>query len=74
MEHTSAQRPAVTVVIPTHNRPEMLGRAVASAIAQTQVSCEVIVVDDGSTPPVATDDPPGEVTVVPVVVSHGRRR
>lgn len=58
------QRPAVTVVIPTHNRPEMLRRAVTSAIAQERVACEVLVVDDGSTPPVTRDELPGEVIVL----------
>lgn len=42
----------VSVVIPTLNRPAELENAVASVIAQ-DVDCEVIVVDDGSQPPVA---------------------
>jgi glycosyltransferase involved in cell wall biosynthesis len=40
--------PDVSVVIPTKNRPELIGRAVASALAQEGPSVEVIVVDDGS--------------------------
>jgi glycosyltransferase involved in cell wall biosynthesis len=40
----------VTVVIPTRNRRELLARAaLASALRQTSVDIEVLVVDDGST-------------------------
>ncbi|MBO1323974.1 glycosyltransferase [Acetobacter sp. TBRC 12305] len=38
----------VSIVIPTFNRAAMLPRAIESALAQT-VSCEVIVIDHGST-------------------------
>lgn len=37
----------VSVVIPTHNRPELLKRAVNSVLGQTFKDLEVIVVDDG---------------------------
>jgi glycosyltransferase involved in cell wall biosynthesis len=51
--------PRVTVVIPTHDRHELLERAVRSALAQTVPDIEVIVVDDGSVKPVSLgrDDP-----------------
>ncbi|WP_416368492.1 glycosyltransferase family 2 protein [Tritonibacter mobilis] len=39
---------SVSIVIPTFNRAEMLPKAIDSALAQTH-SCEVIVVDHGST-------------------------
>jgi glycosyltransferase involved in cell wall biosynthesis len=42
-----AGRPEVTVVIPTRNRPELVSRAVRSALAQTLTDIEVIVVVDG---------------------------
>lgn len=47
---STADTPAVSVsvVIPTHNRLELLKRAVTSALAQTVPDLEVIVVDDGS--------------------------
>jgi glycosyltransferase involved in cell wall biosynthesis len=44
--------PAATIVIPTHDRPLLLQRAVASALAQTTTDIEVIVVDDASAEPV----------------------
>lgn len=41
--------PPLTVVIPTHDRADMIERAVKSAINQGYPFLEVIVVDDGST-------------------------
>jgi glycosyltransferase involved in cell wall biosynthesis len=45
----AAQVPAFSVVIPTHNRAALVGRALRSVAAQTFNDYEVIVVDDGST-------------------------
>lgn len=39
--------PVVSVVIPTRNRPDLVGRAVRSALAQSLETIEVIVVLDG---------------------------
>ncbi|MGH7836692.1 MAG: glycosyltransferase family 2 protein [Candidatus Binataceae bacterium] len=39
----------VSVIIPSHNRRAMVGEAIASVLAQCDVSCELIIVDDGST-------------------------
>ncbi len=39
----------VSTIIPVHNRPLLLGEAVASVLAQTYRPVEIIIVDDGST-------------------------
>lgn len=44
-------QPAVSVIIPVYNRPQMLKRAIESVIRQTYDDFEVIVVDDGSGQP-----------------------
>jgi glycosyltransferase involved in cell wall biosynthesis len=41
--------PAVTAVIPAHNKEAFIGRTLASALGQTYPHLEIIVVDDGST-------------------------
>jgi glycosyltransferase involved in cell wall biosynthesis len=41
-------RPVVSVVLPTYNRPEELQRAVASVAEQTYPAIELVVVDDHS--------------------------
>ena len=46
--------PLVTTVIPTRNRPELVTRAVRSALGQTYQQMEVVVVIDG--PDAATID------------------
>ena len=54
-----------TVVIPTHNRHDLLTNAVQSVFSQTCLPAELIVVDDGSDPPVGEqifDSAPNEVT------------
>ena len=45
--------PLVTVVIPTRDRQELVAGAVASVLSQGYARLEALVVDDGSTPPVA---------------------
>jgi glycosyltransferase involved in cell wall biosynthesis len=42
------QRPLVSVVLPTHNRVDLLAGAVESVLSQTEKRFELIVVDDGS--------------------------
>lgn len=44
----------MSVVIPTHNRAGLVGRALSSVVAQTYQNIEIIVVNDGSTD--ETDD------------------
>jgi len=45
-------QPQLSIIIPTYNRPDLLFRAVDSALGQSVRDLEVIVVDDGSTPAV----------------------
>ena len=45
------REPLVSVVVPTQNRLSMLARAVDSALRQSLDPIEIIVVDDGSNPP-----------------------
>lgn len=49
-----AVSPAVSVIIPTHNRARMVVRAVESVLPQCRAGDEVIVVDDASTDDTAT--------------------
>lgn len=44
--------PLFSVILPTHSRPEMLRRAIASVRAQTLTDFELIIVDDASPEPV----------------------
>src|SRR4051812_41806571 len=39
----------VSVVIPTHNRERLIGRALRSALCQIRPEDEILIIDDGST-------------------------
>ena len=58
MQSILPNTPAVSVILPTHNRPELLLEAIDSLLLQTRTDWEVLIVDDASTPPaVVSDDP-----------------
>src|ERR1700674_6081883 len=44
-----SERPMISVIVPARNEAACLGACLESLVAQTGVSFEVIVVDDGST-------------------------
>lgn len=46
----NTEQPLVSVVIPTRNRPDLVKRAVRSALDQTYTNIEVVVVIDGPDP------------------------
>jgi glycosyltransferase involved in cell wall biosynthesis len=56
----SGDLPLVSICIPTYNRADMVGDAIASALAQTYPALEVVVVDNAS-----TDRTPGVVASFP---------
>ncbi len=45
----------ISIVIPAFNRPELLLEAARSIAAQTSSNFEVVVVDNGSTPPISAE-------------------
>jgi GT2 family glycosyltransferase/Flp pilus assembly protein TadD len=73
MSSSAGERPLVSVIIPTFNRPQQLQRAVESVLSQTYANVEVIVVND------AGDDVAGMLAAMPhpekiVYVRHGENR
>lgn len=48
--YDSRPRPAVSVIVPTYNRPDLLERALRSILAQTFEEFEVLVVNDAGEP------------------------
>lgn len=54
----SSTSAAVSVILPTHNRPQLLREAIDSLLRQTFTNWEALIIDDASTPPAEhTDDP-----------------
>jgi GT2 family glycosyltransferase/2-polyprenyl-3-methyl-5-hydroxy-6-metoxy-1,4-benzoquinol methylase/tetratricopeptide (TPR) repeat protein len=65
--------PMVSVIIPTHNRPDRLRTALASVIAQEYRDFQIIVVNDGATPVesvIAAFNHDGRITLI----NHDRNK
>jgi len=45
----SDSTPTVSIIIPTYNRAELIGKAISSVLVQSYGDFELIIVDDGST-------------------------
>ncbi len=77
---TGADAPLLTVIIPTRDRPTQLAATLAAVLAQPEVACEAIVVDDGSLPPVTTtsvvrlfrQEPRGPAAARNLAIQHAR--
>jgi len=52
MEKMKTSNPLISVIIATLNRNRFLAKAVESALAQSFQNLEIIIIDDGSSPPV----------------------
>jgi glycosyltransferase involved in cell wall biosynthesis len=68
-----ADAPDISVVLPTHDRPVYLADAIASVLAQTVTTWELVVVDNGSSTPVVVP-PDGRIQVVRLPVNQGPAR
>lgn len=53
----------ITILIPTYNRPDLLRRAVISALRNLVENAEVLVIDDGS-------DEPAQITLADIIATH----
>lgn len=63
--------PKLSIIIPTHNRPDMLTKALESAISQSFSDLEILVVDDGSSMPVVYEGEDVRVRVHRHTVAKG---
>lgn len=56
--------PPLTVIIPSYNRPAATERALASVCGETPAETEILLVDDGSNPPLTPNQPDARVRVL----------
>ena len=74
IRHPAINRPPmVSVIIPTHNRPDRLGTALKSVLSQDYQDFQIIVVNDGTLPVesvIAEHNRDGRITLI----NHDRNR
>ena len=70
----SCARELVSVIIPTRNRPDQLSRAIESVLDQSHKDLEIIVIDDGSTPPARIEQCDLRIRLIRNNVSRGAAR
>ncbi len=64
--------PAVSVIVPTHNRPKLLRDALASVEQQTYKGpIEIVIADDASSPPVTIPPSRFDIRIVRNSVARG---
>src|SRR5580765_112932 len=66
----SRHEPQFSVILTTYSRPTWLAEAIASVLQQTVSDFELIVVDDGSTPPAAVPED-GRIRLVALTENRG---
>jgi glycosyltransferase involved in cell wall biosynthesis len=59
---------SISVVVPTHNRPDLLRQTLKAIQRQESVALEIVVVDDGSSSPTAAREAVTELAGAPVVL------
>lgn len=64
----------ISVVIPTHNRPDLLLEAVESIAAQTHLNWEIVIVDDGSSPAIPLDQLKSHLGGNAIFIRHDKPR
>lgn len=67
-------RPRASILVATHNRPDLLREAIASIEAQTFTDWEIVLVDDGSTPAARIDHLPAELQSRIQLIRHDKPR
>jgi glycosyltransferase involved in cell wall biosynthesis len=71
MNPSDSEPPLVSVIIPTHNRPNLLQTALTSVLQQSYAQLEIIVIDDGSEPPVHLSAPDARIKLIRQETSIG---
>ncbi len=66
------ERPRISVIVRTKDRPELLREALDSLAANTYQAAEIVLVNDGGTPPSVAADFPRRIRTVDLESNRGR--